>query len=36
MEESMSVIGIPVMTKKSFIQTERAVGESWRQKLVEK
>ena len=35
LEESMSVIGIPVMTKNTFIQIERAIGELWRQQLVE-
>ena len=30
LEESMSVVGIPVMTKKSFIHTERDIGELWK------
>ena len=31
----MSVVGIPVMTKKSFMDTERAIGEVWKQELLE-
>ncbi len=31
LEESMSALGIPVMTKTSFISTERDIGESWKQ-----
>ena len=30
LEETVSVIGVPVMTKKSFIDTERDIGETWR------
>ena len=33
LKETMSVLGVPVMTKKSFIQTERNIGEWWRQEL---
>ena len=35
LQESMSVLGVPVMSKPSFISTERAIGEHWRQKLTE-
>ena len=35
LEESMSVLGVPVMTKASFISTERDIGEWWRTELVE-
>ena len=31
----MSVVGIPIMTKKSFMDTERAIGEVWKQELLE-
>ena len=27
--ETMSVLGVPVMTKKSFIATEKAIGHEW-------
>ena len=30
LEEILSVIGVPVMTKKSFIGTQRDIGETWR------
>ena len=30
LEETLSVIGVPVMTKKSFIDTESDIGETWR------
>ena len=33
--ESMSVLGVPVMTKKSFVATEKALGRSWRESLEE-
>lgn len=33
LEESMSVIGVPVMTKASFITTERDIGEQWKAEL---
>ena len=29
-EETMSIVGVPVMTKKSFIDTERDIGEMWK------
>ena len=29
----MSIVGVPVMTKKSFIGTERDIGEMWKQAL---
>ena len=32
-EETMGVMGVPVMSKASFIQTERDIGESWKEKL---
>ena len=35
LEESMSVLGVPLMTKASFIITERDIGEWWRTELVE-
>ncbi len=34
-EEAMSVLGVPVMTKKSFINTERDIGEEWKKQLLE-
>ena len=33
--EMMSVLGMPVMTKKSFVATEKALGRSWRESLEE-
>ena len=35
LEETMSVVGVPVMTGVSFIQTERDIGELWKRKLQE-
>ncbi len=35
LEETMSVMGVPVMTKNSFIDTERAIGEMWKQELLQ-
>ncbi len=35
LEESLGVIGVPVMTKRSFISTERGIGEQWRTNLTE-
>lgn len=35
LEESMSTMGIPVMTKASFIATERNIGERWKVELQE-
>ena len=34
MEETMGVMGVPVMTKASFISTERDIGECWKQMLL--
>ena len=33
LEESMSVLGVPVMTKAGFIFTEREIGEQWKVEL---
>ena len=33
LRESMSVMGIPVMSEKTFMRTERAIGEWWEQRL---
>ena len=33
LEETMSTVGIPVMTKSSFIDTERDIGEMWGEAL---
>ena len=30
LQESMSILGVPVMTKKSFMATERALGRCWK------
>lgn len=35
LKEQMSVVGVPVMTKASFISTERDIGEMWRRELVQ-
>ncbi len=35
LEETMSIIGVPVMTKNSFIDMERAIGEMWKQELLQ-
>ena len=35
LEESLGVLGVPVMTKPRFISTERAIGEQWRKVLTE-
>ena len=35
LQETMSVLGIPVMTKKSFIQAERSIGQWWRKMMEE-
>ncbi len=35
LEETMSVVGDPVMSKKSFIESERDIGEWWSQELQE-
>ncbi len=31
----MRIMGVPVMTKNSFIDTERAIGEMWKQELLQ-
>ncbi len=33
LQESMSTLGVPVMTKSSFIHTEHDIGECWRAQL---
>ncbi len=35
LEETMSVLGVPVMTPASFISTERDIGNWWKEKLTE-
>ena len=35
LEETMSILGVPVMTKSSFVQSERDIGEWWRLELQE-
>ena len=35
LEEAMSFIGVPVMTKTGFVDTERVIGEWWKQELKE-
>lgn len=35
LQESMSILGIPVMTKKSFMDTEKVIGEFWKSELKE-
>ncbi len=35
LEEMMSVLGVPVMTKASFVSTERHIGNWWKEKLEE-
>ena len=35
LEETMSVVGVPVMSKASFIDTEKDIGELWKQMLQE-
>ena len=32
LQETMSVLGVPTMTKKSFMTTERDIGEWWKAK----
>ena len=34
LQESLSAMGIPVMTKASLISTERDIGESWKRMLL--
>ena len=33
LEETLVVLGVPVMTKCSFISTERGIGDQWRKRL---
>ena len=33
LEETMSIIGVPVMSKTSFVTTERQIGEFWKDEL---
>jgi len=33
LQESMGVLGVPVMTPKSFTSTEREIGDWWKQEL---
>ena len=35
LEETMAVMGVPVMTKSSFIRIERGLGEEQKQKLID-
>ena len=35
LRDTMSVLGVPVMSKRSFTQTERSIGERWQQCLEE-
>lgn len=35
LEETMSVLGVPVMTQRSFIHTEHDIGQWWKEKLAE-
>ena len=35
LEEAMSVVGVPVISKKSFIGTEKDIGEVWKKELWE-
>ncbi len=35
LEETMSTMGVPVMTKNGFIDTERVIGEMWKQELLQ-
>ena len=35
LEETMSVVGVPVMTSSSFVRTERDIGELWKHELQE-
>ncbi len=35
LEETMSVMGVPVMTKSTFIETENAIGEVWKRELLQ-
>ena len=33
LQETMSTLGVPVMTKRNFVQSEHSIGEWWRQEL---
>ena len=33
--ECLSVLGVPVMSKSTFINTEHDIGEWWKEKLME-
>lgn len=33
LQETMSIVGVPVMTKATFVNTERDIGEWWKQEL---
>ena len=33
LQSTMSILGVPVMSKKSFIQTERDIGEFWEKEM---
>ena len=35
LQETMSMVGVPVMSKTSFISTERHIGEAWKDQLRE-
>ncbi len=35
LQETMSMVGVPVMSKTAFISTERDIGEVWKQQLKE-
>ena len=35
LEEQMSVLGVPTLTKSSFIYKERSIGVEWKQSLSE-
>ena len=35
LEECLSVLGVPVMSKSTFINTEHDIGEWWKEKLME-
>ena len=35
LEETIGVMGVPVMTLNSFIATEREIGNAWKEKLAE-
>lgn len=35
LSETMSVLGVPVMAKKTFIQTEKDIGEFWHKRLAD-